>query len=158
MCLRPDLALWLVFRYAGPDLRQLTAHTLVLEGRGTSQAPYVAAVLLETGHTAMVESARRWLARNLERNWTVDALARHCHTTPRTLLRHFRLAVGQSPSQHVQQLRVERAKSLLEATRLSLEQITGRCGYGDAATLSRVFKRWTSLTPREYRIRFGLRA
>lgn len=54
--------------------------------------------------------------------------------------------------------RVERGKALLESTMLSLEDITERCGYADVSTFSTVFKRWSQVTPREYRNRFGLRA
>lgn len=47
---------------------------------------------------------------------------------------------------------------MLESTMLSLEDITERCGYADVSTFSTVFKRWSQVTPREYRSRFGLRA
>lgn len=40
----------------------------------------------------------------------------------------------------------------------SLENITGRCGYQNFSTFSKVFKHWTKVTPREYRSRFGLRS
>lgn len=84
-------------------------------------------------------------------------LAEYCHTSPRTLLRRFQKAVGLSPVQYTQHLRVERAKSLLESTVLSLEDITARCGYANVSTFSTVFKRWAHVTPRDYRTRFGLR-
>ncbi|QNA88285.1 helix-turn-helix transcriptional regulator [Massilia sp. Dwa41.01b] len=83
-------------------------------------------------------------------------LAAHCHTSERTLLRRFREALGHSPIQYAQQLRVERAKALLETTALPLDEITARCGYEDVASFSKVFKRWAALTPREYRQRFSL--
>lgn len=85
-------------------------------------------------------------------------LAAHCSTSPRTLLRRFQKALGVSPVQYAQQLRVDRAKALLESSTLSLEDITGRCGYADVSTFSAVFKRWAQVTPREYRTRFGLRS
>ena len=78
-------------------------------------------------------------------------------STWRTLLRRFQEAVGVSPIQYTQQLRVERAKALLESTLLSMEDITARCGYEDVSTFSKTFKRWAQVTPREYRMRFGLR-
>jgi len=155
-----DLALWLVGRHAGSDLRQLTARMLVHDSRRESQAPYAAAAAAasEGEGPVVMERARRWLARRLDQDWTVQALARHCRTSERTLLRRFKEVAGVGPAQYVQQLRVERAKSLLETTLLSLEDIAQRCGYQDASTLHKVFKQWARLTPREYRARFGLRA
>lgn len=153
-----DLSLWLVGHFGGEALRQITAKVLVTDSNRLSQSPYVAAALAQGGGHAVVEQARRWLNQHLDDEWSMENLAKACNTSARTLLRRFRDAVGLSPVQYAQQLRVERAKGLLESTRLSLEAITARCGYEDVSTFSKVFKRWTDVTPREYRRRFGLRA
>jgi transcriptional regulator GlxA family with amidase domain len=151
-----DLALWLVGHFGGEELRQLTAKIMVMDANRASQAPYVAdAIVAQAGHPT-IERARRWLNARLDQAWTMAELAAHCATSQRTLLRRFQQALDVSPVQYAQQLRVERAKALLETTSLSLEEITARCGYEDAATFSKVFKRWAALTPREYRQRFGL--
>lgn len=152
-----DLALWLVGHFGGEELRQAAAKVLVMDGNRSSQAPYIASAMIQDEGHAIIERARRWLNQRLDQVWTMAELATYCNTSPRTLLRRFQEAVGLSPVQYAQQLRVERAKALLESTRLSLEDITGRCGYEDVSTFSKVFKRWTQVTPREYRTRFGLR-
>lgn len=152
-----DLALWLVGHFGGEALRQMTAKVLVMDANRASQAPYIASAMIQDAGHAVVERARHWLNQRMDQAWTIAALAQYCNTTPRTLLRRFQEAVGMSPVQYAQQLRVERAKALLESTRLSLEEITGRCGYGDVSTFSKTFKRWAQVTPREYRTRFGLR-
>lgn len=151
-----DLALWLVGQHAGDDLRQLAARMLLHDSRRDSQAAHVSAVLQGEG-PVVIERARSWLGKRLDQPWTVQALARHCHTSERTLLRRFKDVTGVGPVQYVQQLRVDRAKALLESTLLSLEEIAGRCGYQDASTLHKVFTRWANVTPGEYRTRFGLR-
>ena len=151
-----DLALWLVGHFGGEELRQLAAKIMVMDANRASQAPYVAdAIVAQAGHPT-IERARRWLNARLDQAWTMAELAAHCATSQRTLLRRFQEALGLTPVQYAQQLRVERAKALLETTALSLEEITARCGYEDAATFSKVFKRWAALTPREYRQRFAL--
>lgn len=152
-----DLSLWLVGHFGGDALRQMTAKFMVTDPNRLSQTPYVAAALAQAPGHAVVEQARRWLNQHLDKEWSMEALAEACHTSTRTLLRRFREAQGMTPVQYAQQLRVERAKGLLESTALSLETITERCGYEDVSTFSKVFKRWTEVTPREYRHRFGLR-
>lgn len=152
-----DLALWLVGEHAGDDLRQLASRMLLHDSRRESQAPYVAAALAEGEGPIVIERARQWLGRRLDQPWTVQALARYCRTSERTLLRRFKEVTGVGPVQYVQQLRVERAKALLESTLLSLENIAARCGYQDVSTLHKVFKQWARLTPNEYRSRFGFR-
>jgi len=152
-----DLALWLVGHFAGEELRQSAAKVLAMDANRYSQAPYIATAMIQNDGHVVIERARRWLNQRLDRAWSAAELAEHCNTSQRTLLRRFQEAVGMSPVQYAQQLRVERAKALLESTRLSLEDITGRCGYEDVSTFSKVFKRWAQVTPREYRSRFGLR-
>lgn len=152
-----DLALWLVGHFGGEELRQAVAKILVMDATRTSQAPYIASALVEGDGHAVIERARRWLNRHLDQGWTMAQLAAYCHASPRTLLRRFQEALGTSPVRYAQQLRIERAKALLESSTLSLDDITQRCGYADVSTFSKVFKQRVQLTPREYRVRFGLR-
>jgi transcriptional regulator GlxA family with amidase domain len=152
-----DLGLWLIGHFAGESLRQMSAKILAADSHRSSQTPYISAAMVQGGGHAVVERARRWLNQHLDQDWNMNELAEYCNTSPRTLLRRFQKAVGLSPVQYTQQLRVERAKGLLESTMLSLEDITGRCGYANVSTFSTVFKRWAQVTPREYRSRFGLR-
>jgi transcriptional regulator GlxA family with amidase domain len=109
------------------------------------------------GHV-LIEKARRWLNQRLDQPWALPELAEHCHTSQRTLARRFVQVLGCTTVAYVQQLRVERAKALLESTQMSLQEITGRCGYEDVSTFSKIFKRRTQLTPREYKSRFCVRA
>ena len=153
-----DMALWIVGHFSSEELRQMTAKVLVADSNRSSQSPYIAAGIAQGNSHAMIERARRWLNEHMDQDWSMAQLSDHCHTSARTLLRRFQKAVGLSPIQYTQQLRVERAKGLLESSALSLEDITGRCCYENVATFSKVFKRWTNVTPREYRSRFGLRS
>lgn len=152
-----DLSLWLVAHFAGEELRQMTAKILVVDANRNSQAPYVAkAIMQDQGH-AVIERARRWLNKRLDQQWAMADLASYCNVSQRTLLRRFQESMKLSPIHYVQQLRVERAKALLETTRLSLEDITARCGYEDVSSFSKIFKQWAQVTPKDYRRRFGLR-
>ncbi|MCV2356305.1 helix-turn-helix domain-containing protein [Paucibacter sp. B2R-40] len=152
-----DLSLALIGRFGGDDLRQQTARVLVMDAQRASQAPYIASAMMAGEGHVLIERARSWLNARLDLDWTLPELAAHCNASSRTLLRRFHAVQGCTPVQYVQQLRVERARGLLESTQLSMQDITSRCGYEDVSTFSKVFKRWVELTPRDYRKRFGLR-
>lgn len=152
-----DLALWLVGHHGGDTLRQAVAKILVMDAGRRSQSPYISSAMIQSDGHAIIERARRWLNQRLDQSWSISELATYCNTSPRTLLRRFQEAIGMSPVRYTQQLRVERAKALLESTQLSLEEITQRCGYTDVSTFSKVFKQWVHITPRDHRLRFGLR-
>ena len=153
-----SLVLRLIEQSAGPELAQQTARMLLIDPDRQSQAPYVSAALMERPRSSMSEKAERFLQRELHHEITVASLAKHCGTSERSLLRHFRSQYGASPLAHIQHLRVERAKAMLEATHLSFDEIMERCGYSDVSSFRKLFKRATTLTPVDYRERFRLRA
>jgi transcriptional regulator GlxA family with amidase domain len=55
---------------------------------------------------------------------------------------------------HVQNLRIEDAKRLLETDDISADEISGVVGYDNPAFFRRLFKRSTGLTPGAYRRMF----
>jgi transcriptional regulator GlxA family with amidase domain len=74
----------------------------------------------------------------------------------RTFKRRFTEATGLSPIAYVQRLRIEDAKRRLERTDASVDEISWRVGYEDAAFFRRLFKRTTGLAPAAYRKRFRI--
>jgi transcriptional regulator GlxA family with amidase domain len=152
-----SLVLRLVGEIGGEELSQQTGRMLLIDAERHSQAPYVSLALIERPRHSLSERAEQLLQQELHRDVSVARLAEHCGTSERSLLRHFRAHYGVTPLEHIQHLRVERAKALLESTHLSLDEIVERCGYSDASSFRKLFKRSTSLTPADYRERFRLR-
>ncbi len=59
------------------------------------------------------------------------------------------------PGAYVESIRVERARALLEATDLQVEEVATRCGFGTVETLRRAFARRVHVSPTDYRERFA---
>jgi transcriptional regulator GlxA family with amidase domain len=156
-CAAQSLVLRLIAQAGGEDLAQQTARMLLVDPDRHSQAPYVNRALIERPRHSMSEKAEHFLQQELHEDLSVSRLAEHCGTSERSLLRHFRSHYGVSPMEHIQHLRVERAKALLEASHLSFEEIVERCGYSDVSSFRKLFKRATTMTPMDYRDRFRLR-
>lgn len=73
----------------------------------------------------------------------------------RTLKRRFKSATGSTLIEHLQNLRVEHAKRLLESADTPVDEISVAAGYEDASFFRRrLFKRSTGLTPGQYRRMF----
>lgn len=67
-------------------------------------------------------------------------------------LRHlFKMIRGKSLVRYVNDLRIERAKTLLMHSNLSLKQIATLCGFKDEFYFSSVFHKHTQIWPRNYR-------
>lgn len=76
--------------------------------------------------------------------------------SPRTFARQFQSEFGTTPAKWVQSLRVEAARQHLEADHMPLKRIAALTGFRDEQALRRAFLQQMSVTPREYRERFGV--
>ena len=151
------LLLRLIAEAGGESLAQQTARMLLVDPDRQSQAPYLNRALVERPRHSLSEKAEHFLQQELHEDISVARLAEYCGTSERSLLRHFRSHFGMTPIAHIQQLRVERAKTMLEASHLSFDEIVERCGYSDVSSFRKLFKRATTMTPTDYRERFRLR-
>jgi AraC family transcriptional regulator, alkane utilization regulator len=85
------------------------------------------------------------------RPWTVEALAREVGMSRTLFSTRFRAAVGESPMRHVARVRLGQAAEYLTTTKLSVDAIARRTGYGNSAALSKAFKREYDTSPGQYR-------
>jgi transcriptional regulator GlxA family with amidase domain len=141
-----DLMLAIIARVATPSLAKLVARYLLLDAR-TSQSRYMIMEHLRVSDPA-VQAAERFASANVGRQFSIGELARAGAVSPRTLARRVRAALGMTPNEMVQRLRVAHAGHLLETTRASVEEVAGRVGYADAAAFRRVFRRYSGESPR----------
>ena len=59
--------------------------------------------------------------------------------------------MGCSPQEYLVRLRIDKAKSLLERTDLSINDVANAVGYTDQMAFSKIFKQNCGLSPRSYR-------
>ncbi len=96
---------------------------------------------------------RLWmmLQREFRKNISIAACAEELGMTHEALSRSFKQEFGQAPSKFLLQLRLRRARRLLEAGDLSLTEIALDCGFHSANYFGRAFKAELGQTPASYR-------
>ncbi len=77
----------------------------------------------------------QWALEHLHEDLPVSRLARRAQMSERTFARRFRAATGVSPAAWVNAQRLDRARSLLEETQLSIEEVSRQAGFGSSPVL-----------------------
>ena len=113
--------------------------------------------LPEDGDEAVLR-VQHWLQTHSTGAVPVAAMAAQAGMGERTFLRRFRAATGLKPTEYCQQLRVGKARELLELTNRGIEQVAWAVGYQDPGAFRKVFQKLVGLSPGDYRRRFGIGA
>jgi AraC-like DNA-binding protein len=102
---------------------------------------------------SLADTVRTAIVRALpEQEATLEAVARDVGLSPRVLQKRLQGA-GTSFQEQLDDARVTLAKRYLLQPDLSLSGAALRLGYSDVTAFHRAFKRWTGLTPGEFRRR-----
>jgi AraC family transcriptional activator FtrA len=152
-----DMLLHLVRCDHGAKIANQVAQRLVIAPhREGGQAQFVPRPLSPEGQGRLARLLD-FVRAHLHETHTLDSLAARAAMSPRTLQREFAQALGQAPHAWLIGERIERAKELLESTRLPTAVIATRVGMGSAESLRHHFRRRLGTTPEHYRRRFTRR-
>jgi AraC-like DNA-binding protein len=127
--------------------------------RASGAAWHALAQVIATGRrhrgptSSPVERAAEHLRATSPRRTSVDALAAMVGLSPSQLGTLFRQHVGTSPLRYQSDLRMARARELLDGTSLGVSAVARECGYEDGLYFSRQFSRTHGLSPTAYRDR-----
>lgn len=98
-----------------------------------------------------MERAVTFIRNRYSSNIKVADIASHLCVDRSYLYKLFKNTLDMSPQEFLTEVRLSRAKELLSATKLSVEQVALSCGYRDTLVFSKAFKRSTGMAPKEYR-------
>lgn len=113
-----------------------------------SQSPHV-----RTEHNAAV-ILQQYMKTNLDSKITLEALAKQVHLAPAYLSRYFKEETGETISEYLFCIRIERATELLRTTSYSITEICNFCGYSSMGNFQRYFKKLVHMSPSEYRKKY----
>lgn len=149
-----DLGLKLVDRFLGPSVMIETARFLLLDPPGREQRYYSAFSPNLTHGDAAILRVQHWLQSTGAKETSLTALVDLAGLQERTFLRRFRKATGLTAVEYCQQLKVGKARELLQFSAMPVDTVAWEVGYGDPSAFRKIFARVTGLTPGDYRRRF----
>lgn len=100
--------------------------------------------------------AQEYIEKSFEEgSLSVEMVANKVAISKRNFIRRFKKATQRTPLQYIQRVRIEAAKRDLESTLKTIAEIMYGVGYNDPKTFRFVFRRYTGLTPNQYRAKFS---
>lgn len=99
-------------------------------------------------------SAQNYMEKNFEESITIDQVAQTTPMSKRSFIRRFKKATHYTPLEYLQRVKIEAAKRSFEEKCQDINQVMYAVGYTDAKNFRLLFKRFTGLSPLEYRSRY----
>lgn len=129
-----------------------TGHcSIFVDGWATSQIRPLTSALTRWQLNRVIDLMRARLAEDI----SLGEIAAAANLSPSHFARSFRKATGISPHRFLVQLRLDKTRGLLRATKLAIVDISAEVGYPDPGYRARVFRKELGITPAAYRREHG---
>lgn len=102
---------------------------------------------------AAIAHVQQFLEENCHERLTLTDIAWRVQLSAEHLARLFKQHTGQTVFEHLDHLRVEKAKRRLHATEWPLARVARDCGFSSAALLNRHFQAHTGCPPSQFRLK-----
>ena len=146
-----DLALALIEDDLGPEVARRTAQQLVVHQRRPGGQSQFSALVELGGRTGRFVELIDWMRAHLAEPLTVERLADRAAMSPRNFARAFTAETGATPAKAVERLRLETARTAVEAGHAPLDRIAEVAGFGDPGRMRRAFLRSFGQPPQALR-------
>ncbi|WP_051332443.1 GlxA family transcriptional regulator [Cucumibacter marinus] len=147
-----DLALHLAEKDCGPAIAASIARDLVVYLRRSGGDPQLSPFLVGRNHIhPAIHKAQDAITADPAHPWSVTSIARLVHASPRHLSRLFNAETGLSVSDYVAAIRLARAHELVTGSRLDMEEIARRSGFGSTRQMRRHWQNRYGAAPSRYR-------
>lgn len=150
-----DLALAFVEADFGHDLALQVAQDLVIFlKRPGGQSQFSANLTSQMTQTSEMRAVQEWVLNNIDQKISVSLMASQASMSLRNFTRIFHKEVGVCPSEFLEKARVDKARRMLSESDLPMKSVAFKCGFATTDQMRNVFKKYLSITPRQYQERF----
>jgi transcriptional regulator GlxA family with amidase domain len=153
-----DMALEMVRQDLGNTIMTQVAKQLVVYAhRPGNQSQFSNLLKLQSRSDSTYSNLLAWIDNNIDQVINVVDMARYMGMTERTFYRKFTAAFNTTPSKYIEEVKLERAKQLLEKM-LSVSQVAEAVGFKSESAFRARFESRFGLTPAMHkRLHSGLK-
>jgi transcriptional regulator GlxA family with amidase domain len=132
----------------------LCSKVFQIEFERNSQSPFMIFNAQKDHEDEEIKKAQAFIEENYSDKISVDDLATMVGLSRRNLERRFRKVTYNSIVEYIQRVRIEAAKKTLERNRENVNEAMYKSGYSDNKAFRSTFKKFTGLSPLEYRKKY----
>lgn len=147
--------LFLVEKYLDRETAIYCSKIFQIDMDRTSQSPFLIFQGQKSHGDELIEHAQNYIEENLQQKISFEDLALKLATSRRNFDRRFIKATGNTPVEYLQRVKVEVAKKSFEKGRMNVNQVMDEVGYSDEKAFREVFRKYTGLSPLEYKWKFN---
>ncbi len=105
----------------------------------------------ETQSSSVIDKAKEYIGARYNKDISLDDVSREVDISPYYFSKIFKEETGENFIEYVTNIRISKAKDLLQNSELSMKEICAEVGYSDPNYFSRTFKKNVGVTPTEYK-------
>ena len=110
-------------------------------------------IIRDKRNSEIIYRINKYVEDNISEDLSLSSLSKVVYLNPVYLSRLYKQITGTNISEYILSRRIEHAKQLLIENRQKINEIAHNSGFESPAHFTRVFKKYTKLTPQEYRNR-----
>ena len=104
-----------------------------------------------SGIPPFVKEAMFYICRNYDEKHTLESISKMLYISPTYFGIVFKKSTGMSFVDYLANIRISKAKEIMSSLSCSIKEVAMKVGYDDYSYFCKVFKKYTALTPLEYR-------
>lgn len=151
------LSIYLIEKYYGKQAGNIASKMFLVDKSRDEQASFAMFSQQLNHDDEAIRTVQKWLEQHLLDQFSIADLASMVAIAERTFIRRFKAATGNTPLEYIQRLKIEHAKHLLEDSQLNVKDVGYQTGYEDLSYFRNMFKKYTGLTPADYKKQFSFK-
>ncbi len=153
-----NLLLYIIEKYAGRDIAILIAKSFMIDMDKVSQSPFIIFKGQKEHDDEPIKKAQEFIEHNFDEKITVEQLASMFALGRRNMERRFKKATSNTVMEYIQRVKVEAAIKNLETGWHNVYDVMYTVGYSDPKAFRNTFKKFTGLSPIDYRNKYNKEA
>ena len=153
-----NLVIYLVEKYFDRQTAIFCSKVFQIEIDRHSQSEFIIFKGQKNHNDDLVLNAQIQIENQLQEKVNVEDLSAHYAISRRNFDRRFLKATGNTPLQYSQRVKMEMAKKSLEMTRKTINEVMYEVGYSDLKSFREIFRKYSGMTPTEYKNKYNKEA